>query len=191
MLLIQAVSKRSIKYQHRKDLHVRLHPTTLVDRAHFSDKLQVQSHQLFLEMTLSRNRIFHKSIKVANCKRSQKLGTIGKGGSSKVFQAFDGKKICAIKYVNLEEADDFIVQSYINEVQLLERLQGNDNIIKLFDWELSQEKSCLILVMECGSIDLAGFLRKNRTKITEGELQVFWRQMLEAVHVIHEAPHHS
>ena len=53
--------------------------------------------------------------------------------------------------------------------------------------ELSQEKSHLILVMECGSIDLAGFLRKNRTKITENELQVFWRQMLEAVHVIHEA----
>ena len=41
--------------------------------------------------------------------------------------------------------------------------------------------------MECGSIDLAGFLRKNRTRITENELQVFWRQMLEAVHVIHEA----
>lgn len=41
--------------------------------------------------------------------------------------------------------------------------------------------------MECGSIDLAGFLRKNRTKITESELQVFWRQMLEAVQVIHEA----
>ena len=51
-----------------------------------------------------------------------------------VFQAFDGQRICAIKYVNLEEADDFIVQSYINEVQLLERLQGNDNIVKLFDW---------------------------------------------------------
>ena len=45
----------------------------------------------------------------------------------------------------------------------------------------------MILVMECGSIDLAGFLRKNRTRITENELQVFWRQMLEAVHVIHEA----
>ena len=40
--------------------------------------------------------------------------------------------------------------------------------------------------MECGSIDLAGFLRKNRAKITEGELQGFWRQMLEAVHVIHQ-----
>ena len=61
------------------------------------------------------------------------------------------------------------------------------NIPLLSFRELSQEKSHLILVMECGSIDLAGFLRKNRTKITENELQVFWRQMLEAVHVIHEA----
>ncbi|PFX26202.1 Dual specificity protein kinase TTK [Stylophora pistillata] len=78
----------------------------------------------------------------------QRLGTIGKGGSSKVFQGFDGKRICAIKCVNLEEADEFIVRSYINEVQLLERLQGNDNIIKLFDWELSQEMSSLILMLE-------------------------------------------
>jgi len=123
---------------------------------------------------------------VVNGKSYQKLSTIGKGGSSKVYQAFDGKRICAIKYVNLEEADDFIVQSYINEISLLKRLQGNDNIIKLYDWELSQEKSAIILVMECGSIDLAGFLRKNRAKITEGELQGFWRQMLEAVHVIHQ-----
>ena len=61
------------------------------------------------------------------------------------------------------------------------------NFFLFFFRELSQENSHLILVMECGSIDLAGFLRKNRTKITEGELQVFWRQMLEAVHVIHEA----
>ena len=51
-----------------------------------------------------------------------------------MYQAFDGKRICAIKYVNLEEADDFIVQSYVNEIALLSRLQGNDNIIKLFDW---------------------------------------------------------
>ena len=40
--------------------------------------------------------------------------------------------------------------------------------------------------MECGSIDLAGFLRKNRNKMSRGELQGFWRQMLEAVHVVHQ-----
>ena len=54
--------------------------------------------------------------------------------SAQVYQVYDGKRICALKYVNLEEADDFIVQSYVNEINLLKRLQGNDNIIKLFDW---------------------------------------------------------
>ena len=39
-----------------------------------------------------------------------------------------------MKFVNLEEADDFMVQSYFNEIDLLNSLQGNDNIIKLFDW---------------------------------------------------------
>ena len=56
----------------------------------------------------------------------------------------------------------------------------------LLNRELSQEKSAIILVMECGSIDLAGFLRKNRNKMSRGELQGFWRQMLEAVHVVHQ-----
>ena len=43
-----------------------------------------------------------------------------------------------MKFVNLEEADDFMVQSYFNEIDLLNRLQGNDNIIKLFDWWVSK-----------------------------------------------------
>ncbi|XP_074613016.1 dual specificity protein kinase TTK-like isoform X1 [Acropora palmata] len=115
-----------------------------------------------------------------------RLGVIGKGGSSKVYRAFDGKKIFAMKFVNLEEADDFMVQSYFNEIDLLNRLQGNDNIIKLFDWELKQETRNLILVMEYGSIDLAGFLRKNRSKMTKADRQVFWQQMLEAVHLVHQ-----
>ena len=43
-----------------------------------------------------------------------------------------------MKFVNLEEADDVMVQSYFNEIDLLNRLQGNDNIIKLFDWWVSK-----------------------------------------------------
>ncbi|XP_068733387.1 dual specificity protein kinase TTK-like [Montipora capricornis] len=127
-----------------------------------------------------------QDIVVVKGKSYLRLGIIGRGGSSKVYRAFDGKRICAMKFVDLEEADDFMVQSYFNEIDLLNRLQGNDNIIKLFDWELNQEKRILILVMEYGSIDLAGFLRKNRTKMTNEELKAFWRQMLEAVNLVHQ-----
>ena len=52
--------------------------------------------------------------------------------------------------------------------------------------EMNHERNVLLLVMECGSIDLAGYLRKNRSKITEKELHLYWRQMLEAVQVIHK-----
>jgi serine/threonine-protein kinase TTK/MPS1 len=40
-------------------------------------------------------------------------------------------------------------------------------------------------VLECGSIDLAAFLRKNRSTFTQTELTAYWKQMLEAVNVIH------
>ncbi|KAK3747844.1 hypothetical protein QZH41_015989, partial [Actinostola sp. cb2023] len=122
---------------------------------------------------------------LVNGKSYLKLGTIGRGGSSKVFRAFDGKRVCAVKYVSLEDADDFIVQSYINEISMLKRLQGSDHIITLYDWEQKREENSIILVLECGSIDLAVFLRKNRSTFTETELTAYWKQMLEAVNVIH------
>ena len=40
--------------------------------------------------------------------------------------------------------------------------------------------------MEYGSIDLAGFLKKNRAKMTKEEQKAFWRQMLEAVNLVHQ-----
>ena len=39
--------------------------------------------------------------------------------------------------------------------------------------------------MECGSIDLAGFLRKNRQQINDNDLRTYWNQMLNTVHAIH------
>lgn len=43
------------------------------------------------------------------------------------------KKIFAVKYVDLECADDVIIQSYKNEITVLQRLQDKDPIIKLYD----------------------------------------------------------
>ena len=39
--------------------------------------------------------------------------------------------------------------------------------------------------MECGSIDLAGFLRKNRQQINDNDLRTYWNQMLNTVQAIH------
>ncbi|XP_015265538.1 PREDICTED: dual specificity protein kinase TTK [Gekko japonicus] len=113
------------------------------------------------------------------------LKQIGRGGSSKVFQVLDEKKhLRAIKYVNLEEADQQTVESYKNEIVHLNKLQQHsDNIIRLYDYEIN-EKS-IYMVMECGNIDLNSWLKKKKT-INPWERKSYWKNMLEAVHTIHQ-----
>ncbi|XP_054839104.1 dual specificity protein kinase TTK [Eublepharis macularius] len=113
------------------------------------------------------------------------LKQIGSGGSSKVFQVLDEKKhLYAIKYVNLEEADQQTIESYKNEIVHLNKLQQHsDKIIRLYDYEIN-EKS-IYMVMECGNIDLNSWLKKKKT-INPWERKSYWKNMLEAVHTIHQ-----
>ncbi|NP_001082090.1 TTK protein kinase S homeolog [Xenopus laevis] len=113
------------------------------------------------------------------------LKQIGTGGSSKVFQVMDDKKhLYAIKYVNLEEADQQTIESYQNEISHLNKLQQHcDKIIRLFDYEITDQH--IYMVMECGNIDLNTWLRKKKT-INPWERKSYWKNMLEAVHTIHQ-----
>ncbi|KAM3930751.1 dual specificity protein kinase TTK [Leptodactylus fuscus] len=113
------------------------------------------------------------------------LKQIGTGGSSKVFQVMDDKKhLYAIKYVNLEEADRQTIESYQNEISHLNKLQQHsDKIIRLYDYEIT--KKHIYMVMECGNIDLNTWLRKKKT-INPWERKSYWKNMLEAVHTIHQ-----
>lgn len=40
----------------------------------------------------------------------------------------------ALKYVDISCAEPSVVKSYVNEIELLKVLQGNDSIIKLYEW---------------------------------------------------------
>uniref|UniRef100_H3BA86 TTK protein kinase n=1 Tax=Latimeria chalumnae TaxID=7897 RepID=H3BA86_LATCH len=113
------------------------------------------------------------------------LKQIGSGGSSKVFQVVDQKsRICAVKMVNLIESDQQTIESYQNEITHLSKLQKHsDKIIRLYDYEITNSVICM--VMECGSIDLAAWLRKKKT-IDPLERKSYWKNMLQAVHTIHE-----
>lgn len=55
--------------------------------------------------------------------------------SLQVFQVLNEKKqIYAIKYVNLEDADNQTIDSYRNEIAYLNKLQQHsDKIIRLYD----------------------------------------------------------
>ncbi|KAM5256952.1 dual specificity protein kinase TTK isoform 2-T2 [Ctenodactylus gundi] len=113
------------------------------------------------------------------------LKQIGSGGSSKVYQVLNEKKhIYAIKYVNLEEADHQTIESYRNEIAYLNKLQQHsDKIIRLYDYEITEQY--IYMVMECGNIDLNSWLKKKKS-ISPWERKSYWKNMLEAVHTIHQ-----
>ncbi|XP_025072193.1 dual specificity protein kinase TTK [Alligator sinensis] len=113
------------------------------------------------------------------------LKQIGSGGSSKVFQVLNEEKhLYAVKYVNLKEADQQTVESYKNEIAHLNKLQQHsDKIIRLYDYEVAEQH--IYMVMECGNIDLNSWLKKKKN-IDPWERKSYWKNMLEAVHTIHE-----
>jgi serine/threonine-protein kinase TTK/MPS1 len=111
---------------------------------------------------------------------------IGSGGSSSVFLATGKKtgKECAIKLVNLD-GDQQVIDGYLNETKLLAKLQGNINVVSLFDYCHLPEKRTLYMVMEKGDSDLHKILQGYRTHIPLYTLVSYWYQMLQAVNYIH------
>jgi len=121
-----------------------------------------------------------------------RLDMIGKGGSSRVYRVMNGaNEIYAIKRVSLDKTDADTMSGYMNEIALLKRLEGNGRIIRLVDSELKSglggSKGHLLLVMECGEIDLARLLQEQQKEPLDLVwIAYYWKQMLQAVHIIHE-----
>jgi serine/threonine protein kinase len=131
--------------------------------------------------------IANPEIFVVNGIQYTKIDIIGRGGSSKVFRCFDPeRKIVALKRVKLEGHDDSSLNGFINEVELLQRLRGKPNIIQLLNYEINSTTKTLSIVMECGEADLNTLLRNSRQKYSPNHIRLYWQQMLEAVHTIHE-----
>merc|ERR1719494_1730257 len=88
-------------------------------------------------------------------KRYRVMKLLGKGGSSRVYEAFDElrNQVVAIKRVNLEEADDETTRGYINEIGMLEKLQGEDRIVRLFDHETADDETTRGYINEIGMLE--------------------------------------
>ncbi|KAJ3505458.1 hypothetical protein NLJ89_g7406 [Agrocybe chaxingu] len=129
---------------------------------------------------------------VVNKKAYARLDMIGKGGSSRVYRVLNhANELYAIKRVSLDKTDTETMNGYMNEIALLKRLDGNSRIIRLIDSELKpgtgSSKGHLLLVMECGEIDLARLLsEQTKDQLNMVWVAYYWQQMLQAVQVIHE-----
>lgn len=112
------------------------------DRRESRNDLTIQTNPSITEEDNKSSR----SIRV-NGKQYKVLQVIGKGGSSKVFRVMDvNGELFALKKVSLKNLDEFTLQGYINEIELLGSFSGDEHIIKLVDSELNQNRSCLYVV---------------------------------------------
>ncbi|KAF5389275.1 hypothetical protein D9757_003497 [Collybiopsis confluens] len=144
-------------------------------------------------MSLGRNmmRVVTYLLQV-NKKVYARLNLIGRGGSSRVYRVMtSGSELYALKKVALDKTDSETIAGYMNEIALLKRLEGNSRIIRLIDSEVKAgpggTKGNLLLVMECGEIDLARLIsERSQQGLDMIWIAYYWRQMLEAVQVIHE-----
>ncbi|KAH8374812.1 hypothetical protein KR200_006355, partial [Drosophila serrata] len=112
---------------------------------------------------------------------------LGCGGSSSVYLArrSDSGDEFALKVVDLQ-ADPLVVQGYLNETQLLAKLQGNVCVVALYDYQLLREESKLYMVMEKGDCDLNKILQSYTTNLPLYSLTNILYQMLQAVNYIHQ-----
>lgn len=112
---------------------------------------------------------------------------LGSGGSSTVFLAGEMSTNieCAVKVVHLQ-GDRAVVEGYLNETRLLAKLQGNINVIKLFDYLHLPSQSILYMVMEKGESDLNKILMTHTDLLPLYEMLNYWHQMLQSVDYIHK-----
>ena len=82
-----------------------------------------------------------------NGKHFTRLDCIGRGGSSRVYRVMaENSKFFALKRVSLEDADEAAVRGFKGEIDLLKKLEGVERVIRLYDYELNEEKSTLTVV---------------------------------------------
>lgn len=128
---------------------------------------------------------------VLNGKTYRRLDCIGRGGSSRVFRIMaENYKIFALKRVNLEDADMAAIAGYKGEIDLLKKLENVDRVVRLYDYEVNEEKGVLNVMMELGESDFNKMLNEQ-LKSESAKLDItftrhYWKEMLECVQAVHE-----
>lgn len=82
-----------------------------------------------------------------NGKHFTRLDCIGRGGSSRVYRVMaENSKFFALKRVNLEDADESAVRGFKGEIDLLKKLENVERVIRLYDFDLNEDKGTLSVV---------------------------------------------
>ncbi|KAF1975754.1 kinase-like protein [Bimuria novae-zelandiae CBS 107.79] len=132
-----------------------------------------------------------RSIVTVNQKNYQLMDRIGKGGSSVVMRVMaENYKLLALKRVKLDDADEAAVRGYKGEIDLLGKLKNVERVVRLYDYEVDNERQILHVLMEMGESDLARIIRLKLDGV-DAQLDLsftryYWKEMLECVGAVHE-----
>lgn len=82
-----------------------------------------------------------------NGKHYSQMDRIGRGGSSAVYRVMaENFKTLALKRVKLEDADEAAVRGFKGEIDLLQKLKSVDRVVRLYDWEVDEQRQVLSVV---------------------------------------------
>ena len=127
---------------------------------------------------------------IVNSKLFEIRGRIGRGGSSNVYRVMaENDKMFALKKVNLEDCNEDSIRGYKGEIELLKALENEERVVRLFDYEVNEQKQSLSVLMEMGESDLNKVLA-TRLQPEDAVLDLsftrhYWREMLCCVSAVH------
>ncbi|KAF3938584.1 hypothetical protein ABW19_dt0210199 [Dactylella cylindrospora] len=127
---------------------------------------------------------------IVNGKQYLRLDQIGRGGSAKVYKVMaENYKMFAMKKVMLEKQDEATIRGFKGEIDLLRKLQDVDQVVRLFDYEINDERSSLTVLLEFGESDLNRLItshyHSDDSALDVSFVRHYWKQMLECVQAVH------
>ncbi|CAJ0584316.1 unnamed protein product, partial [Mesorhabditis spiculigera] len=118
-----------------------------------------------------------------------KFRKLGMGGSSEVWQAYnrESQEEVALKIVRLE-GDLAMREGFMNEIEVLKKLQGSPCVIKLIDYQYVNYEDRLYIVLEKGDTDLGTFIKEKfkARQLNKRLIKVYWEEMLKCVRALHQ-----
>ena len=131
-----------------------------------------------------------RSLITVNGKQFTRMECIGRGGSGRVYRVMaENFKLFALKSVSLEDLDETTIRGFKGEIDLLRKLQNVERVVRLYDFEINEEKKTLRVLMDIAELDLKKVLDPKLDEET-GRFDItftryIWKEMLECVAAVH------
>ena len=134
-----------------------------------------------IESTIGFGKLPTKNLDSISLKEKELLviNRIAKGGYSNVFKILFDKEIYALKQIRIEDQEGLNI--CMDEVELLERLNGCEYVVRMVDFEV--RSNVVNILLEYGEIDLLRLIKSENLNIFY--IKYLWQSILKILIFIH------